>query len=260
MATEKVGIYRSYYGPIPTDSSGKPLPQSQWPRKRAHSWVVRWFGLDRQRYGRSFRTRKEANRFAEKKQEKVREGKADPPQQISLGKFCEEHAKLMKGNLAPKTLHMHLAAIESLADLVGWDRPIMRISVRDVERFRAGRLETGIAPSSANRELKTLKRVFNLAAMRGYIPKGSNPCVALPMLKVAPKRPAYVSPQEFQQILGRAPHLFWRAFLVALYATGLRLREATNLTWPDTDFESGQLHVTRKRASGWVQAWTPKDH
>ena len=30
MATTKVGIYRSYYGPIPTDNAGQPLPESEW--------------------------------------------------------------------------------------------------------------------------------------------------------------------------------------------------------------------------------------
>ncbi len=48
--------------------------------------------------------------------------------------------------------------------------------------------------------------------------------------------------------------------MVTIYTTGLRLREVINLTWQDIDFESNQLYVTRKKATGFVQAWTPKDH
>jgi integrase len=166
----------------------------------------------------------------------------------------------MKGNLAPKTFQMHLATMELLARSVGSDREVAKISVRDIERFRAGRLETGISPSSANRELRVLKRIFNLAMLRGYLPQGGNPCDGIPMLKVAPKRPAYISPQEFQSVFSFAPDSLWRAFLITMYATGLRLREAMNLAWNDVDFASGQLHVTRKAAVGLVQAWTPKDH
>jgi len=47
---------------------------------------------------------------------------------------------------------------------------------------------------------------------------------------------------------------------MVLYTTGLRLREALNLTWPDVEFAAGQIHVTRKEKNGYVQAWTPKDH
>ena len=259
MATNKVGIYRSYYGPIPKDSSGKPLPKSQWPRKRAHSWVVRWFGLDRQRYGRSFRTRKEANRFAEKKQEKVREGKADPPPRITLRGFFKEHCQVMKGNMAHNTLRMHRAALEQLADSLSWNGPLDSINVRDIERFRAQRLETGIAPSSANKELRILRRVFNLAILRGYLGQGQNPCSGIPMLRVAPKRPSYVSPDQFQQIYRQAKATVWQALLVTLYSTGLRLDEAMNLLWSDVDFGMGQLLVARKTSREFVQSWTPKD-
>ncbi len=52
----------------------------------------------------------------------------------------------------------------------------------------------------------------------------------------------------------------WRAMLVLIYTTGIRLREPMNLTWSDIDFTSGIVHVTRKSAKAYVQAWTRKDH
>ena len=67
MATEKVGIYRKYHGPVPIDHSGTPLPRSEWPRLRPFSWAVRWFGSDGKQFSRSFRSRKGAERYAETK-------------------------------------------------------------------------------------------------------------------------------------------------------------------------------------------------
>jgi len=134
------------------------------------------------------------------------------------------------------------------------------IGVRDIERFRASRLATGIAAGTANKDLTVLKRLFNLAIIRGYLPKGCNPCDGIGKLKVGSVRRAYVSPEEFAAIYSHTPDRFWSALLVTLYTAGLRLREATNLTWQDIDFESYQLHITRKKAAGLVQAWTPKDH
>jgi integrase len=166
----------------------------------------------------------------------------------------------MRGNLARSTLHLHLVTLAKLGQSLGWDRHIGRITSRDIELFRAQRLQAGLSAASANKEVKTLRRIMNLAATRGYLKQSDNPCLAIPMLKVGRKRPPYCSPQEFAQMYAAASDPMWRALLVVLYSTGLRLREAINLTWSDIDFACGQLHVARKDASGLVQAWTPKDH
>ena len=44
MATLKVGIYRKWLEPVPNDGSGKPLPKTEWTKKRRHNWLVRWTG------------------------------------------------------------------------------------------------------------------------------------------------------------------------------------------------------------------------
>jgi integrase len=260
MATTKVGIYRSYYGPVPTDGSGHPLPKSEWPKKRPFSWVVRWFGSEGDRYSKSFKSRKEAERFAESRQQEVRQGKGDAPKPVSLKAFYDEHKQLMKGNVAAKTLHMQLATLKLLAGSIGWEQPIHRISAKDIERFRSDRHGAGLAAASVNRELRTLKRLFSLAVIRGYLVEGSNPCVAVPMIKVGRKRPPYCSPKDFQALANKSADAMWRAMLVVIYTAGLRLREALNLTWPDVDFAAGQVHVARRESDGFVQKWTPKDH
>jgi integrase len=79
------------------------------------------------------------------------------------------------------------------------------------------------------------------------------------MVKVGRKRPRYCGPGEFRAICDAAKDPLWLAFLMVVYTSGLRLMEAINLTWSDIDFEVGAVHVTRKTASEYVQAWTPKD-
>ena len=261
MATKKVGIYRKWHGPIPLDDSDRPLPKSEWPRKRPFRWAVRWFGVDGNRYSKSFRNRKEAEEFAETKQVEIWDGtEADPPPEITLREYRKEHEAVMKGNVAASTLGLHLKALDLLAEHVGWDRPLHKVSVRDVERFRAARLAKGLAASSVNREIRSLKRLFNLAGVRGYLESGRNPCLALTRLKVARMRPAYCKPGHFEAILRQAPDALWRAFLAVVYTTGLRLREALNLTWGDIDFQDGHVDVSRKEGDGFIQPWQPKDH
>ena len=119
MATERVGLYRKYHGPVPCDESNHPLPKEKWLDKRPFSWAVRWFGLDGNRYSKSFRTRKEADRFAEAKQSEVRAGKGDPPPRMTLRQYYKEHRELMKGNLSPRTLHNLLRHFKTLCKKAG---------------------------------------------------------------------------------------------------------------------------------------------
>lgn len=260
MATERVGVYRKYYGPVPKDKFGHSLPKSEWPRKRPHSWAVRWFDFDGKRYSRSFKTRKEAQRFAEQKQKDIRGGKPSPQPKIDLAAYRREHKELMDGNLAPKSLRQHLASLDLLIELVGKKKSLHKIRVRDIERFRAIRLQCGVSPSTANKDVKTLRSIFNLAILRGYLEKGTNPCVGIPMLRIGAKQLRYMKPDDFRAVYSQAPNALWRALLMTFYTAGLRLREAMNLTWHDIDFESDLLCVSRRTTSGLVQAWTPKDH
>jgi len=260
MANKRVGVYRRYLEAVPVDSLGRPVPKSSWPKKRSFCWVARWFSGEGKRPSRSFKTKRQARSFAAQKEIQIQEARTAGLTAISLRGFHIEHKELTQGNVAPRTLALHLATLESLASFLGWDRHLPTIGPRDIERFRAGRLSTGIAAGTANKDLTVLKRLFNLAILRGYLPKGGNPCDGVPKLKIGSVRKGIISPETFAGIYNCTTDAFWRAFLVMLYTTGLRLREATNLTWCDIDFESYQLHITRKKAAGLVQAWTPKDH
>jgi site-specific recombinase XerD len=69
---------------------------------------------------------------------------------------------------------MHMDVLRKLAARIGWDRELQRITSRDIEAFRASRLEGGLAGASANKELRQLRRMFNLAIQRGYLPRDGN--------------------------------------------------------------------------------------
>ncbi|MBL7107107.1 MAG: tyrosine-type recombinase/integrase [Phycisphaerae bacterium] len=259
MAIEKVGIYRKYHGQVPTDKTGKPLPKNLWPKKRPFSWSVRWFGTDGKRYSKSFKTRKEAEKYAENRQLDIRSGKPDLPKKITLKRFHDEHRELMEKNLAKTTLRLHLEVVRFLAEKVGWNCDMKRIKTTDIEKVRAFRLKQGIAAATANKEFRAIKRIFNLAISRGYLNQGCNPCVSIKQIKIAPKKPNYCSPAEFSSIYYHATDTFWKTILATVYTTGLRLQELLNLTWSDIDFQESQLHVTRKPKVTWVQPWQPKD-
>ncbi len=82
---EKVGVYRKWLEPIP-EKDGKPIPKSEWARKRRHCWIVRWCGTDKKKYGKLFKTRKEAEKYALDLQKQVNLARADrPPKDYAAG-------------------------------------------------------------------------------------------------------------------------------------------------------------------------------
>jgi integrase len=260
MAIEKVGIYRKYSGSVPKNASGHPLPKAQWKDKRPFSWAARWFGTDGRRYSRSFSTRKEAERFAEAKQAEVRVGQGDPPKHCTLKEFYLEHRKLSVGGVARMTLVMQLATLRLFAKHIGWNRHIGKIRSKEIEAFRAWRSPQVGSGWTLRKEIKQLKRLFNLAIERGYVPKGMNPCDTVTVKKPGNKRPNFMPPAQFEQVFAQATNLLARVLLVVLYTVGLRRREALCLTWDDVDFDEGILHVAARKKQGYVQSFTPKDH
>jgi len=103
MATEKVGVYRRWLEPAPVEN-GRPIPKSEWPKKRRHSWTVRWYGTTGKRYSKDFTTRKLADRYARNLQGRIAIGKQDKPAKITLSDFMEEHTRVMTGQVAHASL------------------------------------------------------------------------------------------------------------------------------------------------------------
>lgn len=118
MATEKVGIYRKYHGRVPIDKSGRPLPKSEWPRARPFSWAVRWFGSNGIRFSKIFKSRREADRYAETKQAEVRVGKGEQPRAVTLAEFARVYLD-SRGDLAPMTRVEYERALRFLMDFLG---------------------------------------------------------------------------------------------------------------------------------------------
>lgn len=186
MAHTKVSIIRNWYGKIPLDKHGKPIPKNLWPKRRKQSWEVRWYGSDGIRYSKSFKTRKEANEYANDIQGKVDKCKADKPRKITLSEFIKEHGKVMVGQVAYSTLKDQLRALSLFADHVGYQVSLERIRPVHAESYVAARLSQELAVSTVNKDIRTLKGVFNRAIEpRRYLAEGTNPFDKIKERKVA---------------------------------------------------------------------------
>jgi integrase len=167
----------------------------------------------------------------------------------------------MRGQVADKTLKDHVRALRRFADHVGSDVQLAAMNARHAESFVAERLAQGLAVGTVNKDIRTLKGIFNLAIEpRGYLAEGANPFAKIRQRKFTPRPPSYVSKEDFKRLFSSAKTAQWKALLVVAYTSALREDELFNLTWADIDFQQTHLHVTRKDKRGWIQPWQPKDH
>jgi len=259
MAIEKVGVYRKWLGPVPKDKNGNPIPKSEWPRKRRHRWIARWYGTNGQRYGKVFAKRKEAHRYASELQKRVCLGKADKPKKITLHEFRLEHEQVMKGQRSDGTLDDQNRALRFFENFIGDSVLLSKIKPRHAEAFIAHRLSTVPSVSTVNKDIRTLRRIFNLAIEpRGYLPEGQNPFAKMKERKTTENEIRYVEIEEYIALMDKAKNLWWRGFLSIAYGSGLRRNEILHLTWKDIDFENQLIKVTAKKLSKKILEWDPK--
>jgi len=260
MATEKVGVYRRWLEPVPQEH-GKPVPKDEWSTKRRHSWTVRWYGTTGKRYSKDFKTKKLADRYARDLQGKVEIGKQDKPQKIALHAFNEEHAKVMRGQVAYATLADQRRALRLFEKYIGGRIGLHEIKPRHAESFIAYRLASGSAVGTANKDIRTLKSIFNRAIdLRGYLLEGQNPFGRIKQKKKASKPLHHVSIDEYQRLMQATSRLWWQGLMSLAYGSGLRKGEILNLTWADIDFEKQYIHVRVKESTACTIEWEPKDH
>jgi integrase len=229
--------------------------------ERKYSSCSGWYSSEGKRYSKSFRDRKEAEKHANTVQEKVDRGKCDKPRRITLADFIVEHSQVMVGQKAHTTVKDHLRALGFFADHVGSKTMLERVSPRHAESFVAKRLTSGLAIGTVNKDIRTLRGIFNLAIEpRGYLAEGTNPFAKIKERRIAADPPNYVTPENLNKVFAVCKTTWWKTFLTLAYTSAGRRDELLNLTWPDIDFENQNVGFFPKKASATILAWHPKDH
>ncbi|MCY2950436.1 MAG: site-specific integrase [Planctomycetota bacterium] len=175
--------------------------------------------------------------------------------------FVNEHEQVMKGQVASETLQDQMRALKMFKAHVGDGMSLSEIRPRQAESFVAMRLSSGAKVATVNKDIRTLKRVFNLAINpRGYLPPGEDPFGGIKQRKQSVKSIRYVTSEDYRKLQSTASTTWWKALFTAAYTTGARLNEILNLTWSDADFAQNRIRIASKEAGDTLAGWEPKDH
>lgn len=165
-----------------------------------------------------------------------RRNPADPHFEQATAEFLQ----WAQANKRPKTVRSYRQCLARLAQSFAGKR-LNEIDPFAIEKHKQARITAG-APVAANRELATLKALFNRCREWGFF-HGENPAARVKPVREPKGRLRYIEPEEEGRLLAAAREPLRTIILTGLYA-GLRVQaEALTLQKADVDLRHGLLTV-----------------
>lgn len=202
----------------------------------------------RKRIGKSKRIAELARADIEVKLERKETGFAVKDR--ALKDFIAEYLNFAKGNKALQSYQRDELTLRHLTEFIKVDR-LGAITPSALEAYKAHRVGKGTKPSTLNRELNTIKAMFNKALAWGALSK--NPAQSVRKLKETHKKIRYLSREEVSTLVKAAAGRM-RPIIETFLHTGFRRDELIHLAWADVDFKNKVLSVQAK------DGWHPKDY
>ena len=146
----------------------------------------------------------------------------------------------------PKTVRFYKQRVARLKTFPRlWDARIDAIRADDISAYVGARQTLGMAVSTVNRDLATLRRMFSLAVEQKHVAK------LLPKVRLLPgekRRERVVSREEEKAYLAAAAPML-RDFAVLEFDCGLRPEEAHRLQWSQIRAGAIEIHTGKTKAA-----------
>lgn len=195
--------------------------------------------------------------------EQIKSGLYIENRNITLDKYYEEWKAARKGIVKGNT------ALGAESRYKNHIKPVLGSrKLNEIERREIVKLQNDLAKqqksSSVNAIIVQLKAILNDAVRDGIISR--NPAAGIKLLKDVEKAAAEtyhraLTVEEQTQFMNEAKSEWLYELLALLLCTGMRVGEATALTWQDIDYKCNVIHVTKtisRTADGAYTVGTPK--
>ena len=159
----------------------------------------------------------------------------------TVGKMSEEYLEYAKVN------HLSWRAdqsrLKTLVSFWGTHTELDRIASRQIERFKASRLEK-VKPATVNKETGLLKHLLKLAVEWGYLYE--NPASTVKPLRENNKRLRYLAKEEVSRLVTSGSSSL-KAIITLAVNTGMRRGEIFNLKWSHVDLKKRFIEIIESK-------------
>jgi len=217
------------------------------------SYRVGWRDPDGKTHLKTFRRRAAADDHARRIEgDKSRGDYTDPSAgRITMGDYFEVFMDT-SAHLKPSSRALYRRLFEGHVRKALGGRPVASIARSDVKALVAS-----MSPSTARSVHRLVRRVLSAAVEDGRI--GRNPAAGLKLAPEVRREPRFLSPEEVRRLAQEVPPRY-RALILLMAYSGLRVGEAAALRVGDIDFLRGRVTVSRNsvEVEGRLVEGTPK--
>ena len=217
-------------------------------RKRNGSYQVRWH-LGEGRYkAKSFKRKKDAERFLSSVVGQVHEGTYREIKPISFEAFSKLWLETHRANIRESTKSTYEGIINR--HLIPFFGRITLTAIGPDDVLRLLSQKKNLAPATINKIYTILSKMLAHAKKWHYLK--NNPCKEVDTPRIPQKEMSYLTPEETKTFLSFVENedpRYFALFKTALL-TGLRQGELLALKWEDVDFRTGVLRVKRQIYQG----------
>ena len=206
------------------------------------SWYIDYYDNSGKRKRKSFRTKRQAeDALAHYKQIRFEENVMGVKRQpkVYFEEMAEEFLKYSKARYGKASHQTNESAIKSVMPFLG-GKYIDEITLKDFESYKTFRLQT-VKPATLNRNITTLKRMFNIAEEWGLMEKSISPRIK--KVKENANRIRFLSRREIRKLLKNCKLPYLKMIVLIALNTGMRRGEILSLTWEQVDLEHGFIHL-----------------
>lgn len=179
----------------------------------------------------------------------VAEGKVSgtpKPEGITLRQMAAIYLRWSRKNRRASTARRNKSLLEQLLKFFG-DPKLRDIRTREVEAYKSRRADHA-KPATVNREIASLRHLFNLAIKWDYVTE--NPVARkVEFLEENNTITRCLADEEEGRLMASLPQHLKAIAKFALH-TGMRRGEILNLTWPDISLENGLIRVRPESSKG----------
>jgi len=179
-----------------------------------------------------------------KRKVEIREGRFfEKKPEVTFPEGRQAFLEWARINRKPHTFRMYENSIKILEKSFG-TIDVDKITAGQIEKFKEGRVQSGTANATVNRDLATLKRMASILVQQDKIVSHQTGQVSL--LRETP-RIRFLTQDECKRLIDACSPAWLKLVVKIALATGLRKSGVFGMKWDDIDFDHKTIKLKVKR-------------